>query len=92
MKIERCAVCDKVRPCEKDHVTPKSCGGIELWPLCTSCHTMVDRIPAHKWDPAEALDGIREFWTKCGPAGRLWMLKMFKVVALAQRQLAALDD
>jgi hypothetical protein len=86
MKVEQCAVCDKVRLCEKHHVIPESCGGVEMWPLCESCHTMVERVPVDKWDRAEALAGIRDVWTRCGSEGRLWLLKMFKVVVHAMKE------
>lgn len=83
MKVERCLICEKVRFCEQDHVIPKVCGGTEKWPLCESCHSMSDRMPIKKWDPDEALASMRDFWTKCGPEGRMWMMKMLKTAAHA---------
>lgn len=79
-----CAVCSKIRLCELHHTIP---GGVECLALCTPCHDMIDRIPLDQWDPHEAWRGITEICEKCGPEGRLAILKL---AAVAGQAVAAL--
>jgi hypothetical protein len=91
MPFIECAICLKVRPCERHHIVPAELGGIELRPLCTSCHDMVDRIPLNQWDPNEAARGMKNLWSALDADGRLYVLKLLKVAISGAATIADLE-
>lgn len=82
-ELLRCTVCEEVRLCERHHTIPKCIGGEDTIPLCVDCHNTADRTNISNWDQEKAYAGFREAFEKCGPAGRLFLLKTLKVAALA---------
>jgi hypothetical protein len=76
-------VCGEIRPCERHHTIPVSLGGDVTIPLCVPCHDKVDRINMANWDQTDMTAGFQELFVKCGPAGRLYLLKALKIVAHA---------
>jgi len=66
-----CYICDRKRPCEREHVWPGRLGGKSTAPICVSCHDGLDRmnldsLPMQElkagWD--ELLDEFGEPWLK----------------------------
>jgi len=82
--VDRCIVCERVRPCEMQHFPrPKHAGGVTTVPFCVSCHDATDRMPLDTWDVDELTAGWRDLWTKLDTEGRLLFVKFTMLIAMA---------
>jgi hypothetical protein len=55
--VDRCYICSKVRPCEREHVWPKRLNGTATAPICVSCHDALDRMNIDALEIDEAAAG-----------------------------------